>query len=213
MLSNILKKSWLRWWGDRSVPNVLLIGANGNMGRRYGAILRHLSIPFKGVDKGDVLASKHASHIIIATPTNTHYELLRYFKDDPRKILCEKPITKDERELDEILGWGDLVEMVNQYRYLDRNESCGDTIYDYFKSGGDGLPWDCINILGLSRGEVSLRNESCIWNCHLNGLKLKLSNMDMAYVRMLKEWLLFDDIPNKDYIHRAHERARQWRVY
>lgn len=183
------------------------------MGQRYAAILNYMNIPWVGVDRGDVLKWKDVNRILIATPTENHYQYLKYYRAHQIPILCEKPISKDENELLSILSFDQKLYMVNQYRYLVKSGSTGATYYDYFKSGTDGLAWDCINILGLAQGDVSLANESPYWKCKINGESLRISTMDKAYINMVKDFVYSGAIQQQpDYIEKAHERARGWRA-
>ncbi len=63
-----------------------------------------------------------------------------------------------------------------------------DTEYNYFRSGKDGLVWDCLQIIALANDEISLRNDSPIWRCKINGTTLDLSDMDYAYHSFIKKW-------------------------
>ena len=193
---------------------VYVVGNRGNMARRYTAILDHLGVDHCGHDRGEEpnegnLAS--ATHIIIATPTLCHLaDIVRYGRYG-KPILCEKPFTTDvdelwkfEREHRTILP---LISMVNQYAQLTSvADAPGLSSYDYFKSGGDGLIWDCINIIGLARGEIKLRNASPIWKCQINGRPLSIAGMDYAYVDMIVEWLRYP-VSNFEYAKIAHAKV------
>jgi hypothetical protein len=177
---------------------------NGNMGQRYTAVLRHLGhepwgFDIPGLDEKHELASQvrseaeHSDAVIIATPTATHGKLLGILLPTERPILCEKPISKNLSELEWALGFAKLhkasLQMVSQYDYLVDDGFEGETVYDYFKSGGDGLYWDTINIIKHARGKVRVANQSPVWTCQINGQKLNLGLMDRAYIEMVAAWL------------------------
>lgn len=177
---------------------VLLVGAMGNMGKRYSVVLKYLGIDFYRRDKGvsdisdaDVLAK--VSHIIIATPTATHIPLIRQYMPYRKPILCEKPICKDPAELNRVMkeceGYGVHLSMVSQYSELVQNTRIGWTYYNFFKHGDDSLVWDCIQIIGLARSGLDLADDSPIWKCRINGQSLSLADMDMAYVKFVEQWL------------------------
>lgn len=191
--------------------NVLLLGSEGNMGKRYQAILRKLRISFTGVDKNDIRPKDKFSHVIIATPTDTHYDLIKEYKQYSVPILCEKPITTNPNELEQIMIWKAKLTMVNQYAHMQMFRASGSSCYDYFKTGDDGLGWDCINILGMAKGKVTLMNKSPIWQCQLNGQTLRINDMDEAYISMIMQWCWSDyswgDI---DYIINAHQKVLKW---
>lgn len=204
---------------------IFMLGAHGNMARRYTAILKYLGHEVHGFDVPG-FTEKHplaeqvkvdaitADAVIVATPTDTHAKLLSFLSDCTRPILCEKPISKDLHELERVLSEckskGARLQMVSQYDYLVDAESKGDTIYDYYKSGADGIEWDCINILYHAKGSVTLRNESPVWTCTINGQPLNIRDMDHAYVEMLDHWLRDPTRTDYDRIWEAHKKAATW---
>jgi hypothetical protein len=177
---------------------VLIVGSEGSMGKRYQAILKSLEVPFLTADVHHSVEQiinlvKECSAIIIATPTNTHLHYLRLFSSLGKPILCEKPLSKDVSELLEIqniVREKDVnLTMVMQYKMLIDPDGTGPSYYDYFRHGNDGLAWDCIQILSLAKGKVSLKEDSPIWHCMINGKKLNLSDMDKAYIDFIRFWL------------------------
>ena len=111
-----------------------------------------------------------------------------------KPILCEKPITTNIEQLSEVIkecqaAKSDL-RVVYQYKkaYID-DFNHGPTHYNFYRHGGDGLQWDCIQIIGLARGLVTLREDSPIWDCVINGQRLNIGDMDRAYVSYVADWL------------------------
>jgi len=194
---------------------IALIGANGNMGRRYAAVMKFLEIPFRCFDVNDwknAASIKDIHSVIIASSTISHFENIMFFSMLKIPILCEKPITKSKKELDEILDESPNLRMVNQYEYL-RNGFLNysdyyKSHYDYWNSGKDGQEWDCINIIGLSKSPPKLDNDSPYWNCQINGNILNIQDMDFAYINMIKRWWRNPE-PNLDYIKEAHKRVHE----
>lgn len=187
---------------------ILLLGAKGSMGRRYQAILKYLGKPYIGLDLNDNphFTKQEITGIIIATPTETHFNLIKKYASWGVPILCEKPITKNQHELDEILSLTGLkLQMVNQYEFLNIGKEKGKkTHYNYFRHGNDGIEWDCINIIGLSHSKtITLLEDSPVWTCVINGKKLHLSHMDKAYVEMVETWLKKPK-NNLSYAKKAH---------
>lgn len=141
----------------------------------------------------------HVTGIILCTPTETHFELLKQLIPLKKPILCEKPVTKNIEEMEQI---ADLVlqhstpfRMVCQYTMLTNSEDFGLSHYDYYNHGADGLVWDCFQIIGLANSGVSLEEKSPIWDCAINGRKLSLADMDRAYIDYVAKWL---KEPNQD---------------
>ena len=189
---------------------IALIGASGSMGSRYQAIMRYLEIPFICYDVDDwrdawILEGDFHS-ILIATPTECHYENIKYLSKLKVPILCEKPITKNPDELLTILELDCEIKCVNQYKYLCDSQSTGDSYYNYFRTGRDGLEWDCISIIALADKPPHLMNNSPKWSCMINGKELSSQDMDKAYVDMIREWYRKPE-GDKNYIARAHDKV------
>lgn len=192
---------------------IALIGANGNMGKRYAAIMDWCNIPYYAFDlhNMDQLPEKVAKceSMIVATPTDGHFEMLLHLKKYNLPILCEKPITKNLDQLYKLLGTDIKLKMVNQYSYIvDKNkkDAMSESWYDYYKSGGDGILWDCINIIGLSVNFPRLSNESPIWKCRINDQDLNIAEIDYSYISMIQDWK-DNPKPDHDYIAMAHEKV------
>lgn len=196
------------------MSKILIIGNKGSMGRRYSALLRHKCIAFDGVDidtsiEAIAKLSNKYEGLIVATPTDTHYSILTKLADSKANILCEKPITKSADELNDILTIykNKNLQMVMQYRELDIGRG-GDSFYDYYNHGRDGLFWDCLQIIALARGKVMLSESSPFWNCKLNGQNLNISEMDYAYSYMLSRWFR-NPKGDLSFLKDAHDKVRE----
>ena len=195
-----------------SERKIAVIGGDGNMGRRYMCILKFLGVDCYSVDlKNDNAIQGDTDGFIVATPTETHYDILWNLREYDKPVLCEKPITKYSAELNEILSWNDLnLRMINQYEYYMKGKYSpyGNTYYNFYHSGLDGKYWDHINIIGLAHSldNVKIKNDSPLWECWINGIKLSKELMDEAYVWNLEDWLEKSD-DNKYYIKDAHVRV------
>lgn len=198
---------------------ILLVGYRGNMGNRYGKILDYLGIKWDGVDIDDTYVkqrtlAEQASGILIASPTAAHINHLHRFAHMGKPVLCEKPFSKDLTACAEVL---DLYQktrtplsMVFQYAELMPEEPTkGPSWYNYYKTGKDGLVWDCIQIIALSKKPPELQARSPIWECTINGHRLSLGDMDEAYVKNVKRWL-DGDYMNLRTIYDAHAKTAQF---
>ena len=100
-----------------------IIGYKGSIGKRYAVIADYLKIPWVGIEIDDsYFELKDCSHCLIATPTDTHFKLLRYISNgwEHLKILCEKPYaTKidDIEEIEKLIDEGKNINMVLNYAY------------------------------------------------------------------------------------------------
>lgn len=174
----------------------LIIGADGNMGRRYRAIFDHIGKGYICADINHTLEkidrlAEVASSILIATPTSTHCSFIKALAHLRKPILCEKPISKDAGEtveaLREVSKYRTPFDMIYQYKMLPQGAK-GVTMYDYYRHGSDGLVWDCIQIVGLAKSDLLLKEVSPVWTCKLNGKKQSLGDMDQAYVDFIEAW-------------------------
>lgn len=177
---------------------IALIGSEGSMGKRYQSIMRYLGVPFRALDalhsRETVLqAAQESDGVVIATPTATHAAFIRALAPLKKPILCEKPVVKnmgDMKELVELLkDTGTPFRMMFQYSMLARTDRIGPTLYNYFRHGSDGLIWDCMQVIGLARGAYMLREDSPVWSCKVNGLRVEFQHMDAAYIAYFQKWL------------------------
>jgi hypothetical protein len=168
------------------------------MGRRYQAILKYLGQPFycndlRWTEMPEALIKENVSGIIIATPTPTHATLIEKYAKFGKAILCEKPISTDLDEVKGILEMcstlGIHFNMMLQYAQLVPKYARGESFYNYFRHGSDGLIWDCIQIIGLAKGNVRIDGDCPIWQCMINGHRLTLDQMDGAYMAFVEDWL------------------------
>lgn len=179
---------------------VLILGSDGSMGRRYQAILGYLGVDFTAMDiqrntaieMSNNISNVH-SHIIVTTPTYNHFVWLKIAQEKSYigRILCEKPISKNIDEMFRISSWDLDLTMMYQYIFTDKEKSLGShhTTYDYYNHGSDGIVWDCIQLIGIAEGPVSLREVSPIWEATINGKPIIKDSMDNAYIKFVKHWL------------------------
>lgn len=198
--------------------SILIVGSEGSMGKRYQCILKYLGKSFVCADKQDSLSNirrlaEKTEGIIIATPTETHVDLVSSLLPFRKPILCEKPVSKDVSILKEL---NQRIEdsktpfrMMFQYEILNRSCSYGPSRYNYFKHGNDGLVWDCLQIIGLARKEIVLGEDSPIWSCKLNGKALSLSHMDAAYIAYVQKWFNYPSDSLSKILH-VHEKTAEY---
>lgn len=208
------------------LAKILIMGGNGNMGRRYRAILELLAVEYRVFDPLDRCryyaklkeGLEWCDGVIIATPTKVHYQNFMEvlgFSAKHVAILCEKPFSFN---LEDVELCRSVVEresvkfqMVNQYAEMPQRgeafSAAEGTLYDYFHSGADGVFWDCINVIGMdTSGTVKVKNDSPVWKCWLNGYHLARGDVDQSYITMVKKWT---EAPtsNVDYMLAAHKKT------
>ena len=192
------------------MKKVAVIGGMGNMGRRYALILKKycdcevvvwdLKMGASNIKLDD------CDGFIIATPTDTHYTMIRVFMLYGKPILCEKPVITNQEKFRTLLSFESLdLSMINQYEFLVDEHGEGHTQYNYFKTGGDSLLWDCMNIIGLAKTTHEVSNDSLIWSCTINGQELSIRDIDMSYIDNIVAWT--KGWRNKEYLIHAHEKV------
>jgi len=199
---------------------ILIIGSEGSMGKRYQAILRHLKEEFVRCDKVDgtlpLVSARLLDYqgVIVCTPTDTHTSILNYLEagEFNGRVLCEKPLTKSMPHLDYILNLKIDLTCMMQYSVLDDPNAQGPSHYNYFRHGNDGLVWDCFQVIALARGKVAISEDSPVWSCRLNGKKLFLSDMDDAYVKFVKGWLLGSIKQSSSLLRDWHYKVNHWKT-
>lgn len=201
------------------MKNVMILGGRGNMGRRYGCILKSLGVNVTPIDVSDgsttnvFQAGSDCDGIIIATPTPMHVVDIVFCSQFEKPILVEKPISVHMSLVEAALRSCEKkrapIQMINQYKKLISDHDSGESVYDYWNHGRDGLAWDCISVVALAKGPIRLAETSPVWNCKINGRVLDQSKMDSAYVGMIAEWIQ-NPVSDPAYIIEAHEKVHQY---
>ena len=177
------------------------------MGRRYQAILKAIDEPFHCVDVkrpvSDLAWFEKADRFIVATPTETHYKIVKSLIPYGKPILCEKPFSKNLNEVKDMVescaADGVPLDMMFQYAlalhiatlatggFANSNNSH----YSYFRTGNDGREWDCMQVIALHKDRdkpLYVGNTSPIWFCQLNGYVLTYPWIEAAYVSFVDVW-------------------------
>jgi hypothetical protein len=84
------------------------------------------------------------------------------------------------------------------------------TSYDYFRTGNDGLYWDCLQIIALASGPIKLNNKSPVWKCEINDTQLDSSAMDHAYVKFIKKWSLGQIKQDPQWLIDIHKKVEDY---
>jgi len=161
------------------------------MGRRYSAIVKVLGHDVVQYDIADVSIALDAveyDKAIVATPTDTHYNLCAVLADYGKPILCEKPVSKNIDEVKNLVAMfrpGTFFVVCN-WKYL---AEMGDSIvYDYYKTGVDGLWWDMFQPIYLA-GSLMVRNRFPVFNCLVNRKRYTQRDFDLTYMRMIADFV------------------------
>ena len=189
------------------IKKVCVVGYKGNMGRRYCSILDYLKIPYQGIDlhNSSEDIQDDVEGFLICTPTALHFDSIVEFSGYDLPILCEKPLTKSRDEFENLMSMTIELSMINQYRDF-FVPKIGPTTYEFYNSGGDGLLWDCANLVGMANGSISLQKTGPHWSCMINGVEIDYRDIGKSYVNNIANWLTGNFVESKRYIIKTHER-------
>lgn len=203
---------------------ILLLGSEGSMGKRYQAIFNYLKLEYLPIDEkinsfNEMIdAFQKCDRVLIATPTNSHISIIKMLlvHDNIRDILCEKPIAKSSKQVAEILNLFRFrsckFNMVFQYGEILANNGNPNqfTSYDYFRTGNDGLYWDCLQIIALASGPIKLNNKSPYWKCEINDQDLDIASMDHAYLKFIKRWVIGNIEQDHKWLLDIHKKVEDY---
>ena len=146
---------------------ITIIGAEGSMGRRYSAIVKYLGHKFRAIELDDQIPEK-CDRVIIATPTVTHHHIVtECIRSGANHILVEKPLFQDLNEYDFKPEFPCDIRMVCNYAFIDATYSVFEppTYYDNYYAGKEE-PWsNFIQLAGLARGSLVVKEDSPLWKC------------------------------------------------
>jgi hypothetical protein len=204
--------------GSKNPERIAVLGGKGNMGRRYCSILECLDLEPIPLDvDDDPVTMDEVDGIIIATPTHTHLDILDSLISFEGPILCEKPLGLNSAEVGlSMCAYMEAemnLRMVDQYKYCLRGQKPNakniESYYNYYNSGGDGMAWDCINIIYHSIKRPILSNASPVWACAINGVELNREKMDHAYIDMINAWVT-EKTPDYEHILESHLKVMEY---
>jgi hypothetical protein len=182
----------------KSKPDILLVGADGAMGKRYHGIMNYLKadhVCFDIHDDWDTV--HHVKKAIVATPIATHIEICEMLlRLGVQHILCEKPISKSFEAVKDLRtlqnGGPSKIYMVNNWAFLLRTEPLAKQSnwidWNYYNSGADG-DFDLIQPIYLADGYPLIQRTSPIYHLIINKTKLSQIDFDRSYVRMIQAFL------------------------
>jgi hypothetical protein len=203
------------------MKNILIIGSEGSMGKRYQAILKFLGKNYYCEDiklSGNLLYELYDG-FIICTPTDTHADIIKDIRCWDKPILCDKPIAKSSKEVTAIFDSCPNIDLDIMFQYresIDNTIRPNTSLYDYYRTGNDGLYWDCMQVIALHQGShdsLTIRNTSPIWNCFLNGKRLSFADMDFYYINYLKKWIFGNRRTPQNEIINYHKKVEDFISY
>lgn len=178
---------------------VLIVGCDGNMGRRYAAIFRMLGVKFIGIDVWPKIVPTDITHCLICTPTDTHIETIEFYGDiyPDASFLIEKPLAMEfHGAMDNLVGiYRDSAYIVNNWAHVFGDQmlfpdKC-DVQYNYFQTGPHGLFLDCCQLIYLAEDmeHCDLQCYAPVFNAVIDGKVVTREDIDASYIRMIRYWL------------------------
>lgn len=142
-------------------------------------VARELEIPFYTTNSDDIFQDDTIEAVIIATPTSTHYSLLKKAVETEKAIFVEKPITIDLAEAKEVQAFVGSNNAICQAGFMRRFDPAYDAAKKRIASGDIGDP---IYFRGISR-DPHAPHESFIE--HSGGIFVDVSIHDFDIARYL----------------------------
>ncbi|MCB1198524.1 MAG: Gfo/Idh/MocA family oxidoreductase, partial [Deltaproteobacteria bacterium] len=169
--------------------NILLVGSEGSIGKRYQAVIRHLGLALfcKDLDVEDAIEMSKIDRIIIATPTPTHKELILIYAKEKKPLLCEKPmmLSMDYTEIENIPN----LYMVCNYKYV--IPTGAKIFYNYFHAGNEDFASNFAQPLYIDP-EASIAQTSPIFDLqytfHGEHHKVTTEMLQQSYVKMIEDF-------------------------
>jgi hypothetical protein len=188
-------------------PLIALFGADGRIGSRYRAILKHIGQAYIPIEKDDEINPEKWTHAIIATPTDTHFEIGEFIESLGIPYLLEKPATKDLIEAQRMSLWKNGF-IVNNYQFAIPEAKSIE--YNFYNTGRDGLKWDCCQLIYLAdqyKAKLKIKRESPIWTLAVDDELIPYRQVEYSYIQMMNAFL-DEEIENLWPIQRAFEMTK-----
>lgn len=172
----------------------LLLGHLGSIGKRYASILDHFGYDWVGHDAGE--DKPHPgwdgiSHVIVAVPTNNHYQVASEAICMGKAVLCEKPLSKRPNEciILENLAKGKDAFVVCNYSYALRKfaDQPYKITYANYRTGNDGLWWDVCQLLYLDP-KAKIYNKTPYFMLEVNGKEVPYKEIEYSYIHMIQDF-------------------------
>jgi len=193
----------------------LIVGYKGQIGTRYQAVFNYLKAPWIGVDIDCVIPDPNDyGDVLVCVPTDYHFNSSLFYAEDDKRVLCEKPISMEDGQIESLIKTEYKISMVNnwwwaikiRFGHMPRVKIIE---YNYYNTGKDGMAWDCIQPIFIA-DRVIIKTDSPVFQCHVNGQELTRFFFDASYVEMIKAWLAGDNLWTLEQALEANQKVRQY---
>lgn len=200
--------------------DVLVVGSNGAIGRRYCTLLRYIGINPIEIDIDSLMTIKMASEFtnlaINCTPSEYHYpinlELVKY----GFKILCEKPACLDHKEIYSLKTLKANIREVNNWAYTIPSKTIRPNshviTYNYFMCGKEMLSHNLWQPIILSKDQFVYESTSPVFRVFLDDYALSQRDFDMSYLYMIQDFVYDTDKAgwDLDTCKTSIDKVREW---
>lgn len=178
-------------------PKVLIIGSKGNIGRRYVSIMQTYNIDGYEYDIINIKESVHdlidkSTHVLIATPPESHVHYINLALSKGKYVLCEKPISYNLDDIKYLHNHPnkDKLNMVCNWIFLPQYDIIlqpnSYTIeYNWFYYGKNA--WDLIQPLYLSH--TFTYHSYPLFSVKVDNEMFTQQDFNYSYLKMIKAWL------------------------
>ncbi len=203
---------------------ILVEGGLGSIGRRYCAVLKYLGhqplISDPRCSKDDP-RDLNFEKVIIAVPTSKHFGLCKFFIEKGHTFLCEKPLSRDLKECEELVKYGhgfvvnNLAFVARKYHRLTKDEKLR-IHWNYYNHGKDTLEWDLSQIIYLDP-LATLHTTSPVWRMSVNDVECRYRDVEESYIEMIEAfvdgrkedlWTLEDGLKMSQAVQRRIDESR-----
>jgi predicted dehydrogenase len=140
-------------------PNVTLAGVCDTSSFLLSAFKKFSSIATFG-DFKEMLTAAHPDAVVVATPTKSHFPIVRYALENNIHVFCEKPFCLHSVEGEELISLARSKQLVNQVGY--HNHFIG-TFRELKRLLNQGVLGELVHFTGEAYGPVITKEKVGTW--------------------------------------------------
>lgn len=198
--------------------DVVVMGSNGAIGKRYCAVLRYLGINPIEIDINSTITLKQASErtniAINCTPTESHLSINLDLISYDFRILCEKPCCLSPIEVDDLKKFTKKLTEVNNWAYTFPSKTIKPgnhtIVYDYFMPGKEKLKYNLWQPIILSKNIPIIGTKSPVFKCYIDDQVITQRDFDMSYIYMLQDFVYDTAGWDLDTCKNSIEKVKMW---
>lgn len=143
----------------RALPGVEVVGVVDSLGYLLGVLNKYTGVPtYSSVD--ELLSATEPDAAIIATPSRSHFPIVKQFLEAGVSVFCEKPFTLSSAEGDELVALAAERGIVTQVGYHNRFVGAFQEVKRLLEHGAIG---EVTHGLAEAYGPVVLKPQGGTW--------------------------------------------------